>query len=688
MTNLNRAFINLSLLTVATAWPAWTDDGIWLVNRFPKKRVMDRYRFNVTDAFLERLRLASVRLNNGGSGSFVSPRGLIFTNHHVASECIQQLTTPQADVMKDGFWAPEQKDERACPDLELNVLLAIEDVTSKVRDATQGAAVEANQKRKAAMTEIEKQCAAKFTGERCDVVTLYSGGLYHLHRYRKYTDIRLVFAPENAVAAFGGDPDNFMYPRYCLDFTFLRAYENGQPARTPNHFVWSKTGAREGELQFVAGNPGSTGRLATQAELEFSRDVSYPFILEQLDRLIAALKQYGASGPDEARASVDNLMSQQNSFKAFTGFLGGLREPDLMARKRDEEKTLRAAAASDPAAAAVWDRVAVAYRSYATFYKRYWLLESNAGRGSELFAITRHLWRYTQEKAKPNGERLRDYVDPALPSMEQTLFSELPFIASHEIAVLASYFTSLERQFGSADPIVKHLLAGRAPAEAAAAYVTSSKLTSGAERKRLATGAAATIAQSDDSMLRLIRLLDPEARELRKRYEDRVEATITQAAASIAQVRFAKFGTDDYPDATFTFRVSYGPAKGYKDANGKPVPWATNFAGMYPRATGIDPFALPPRWLAKKNALKLATPYNYVTTTDTHGGNSGSPSVNTKGEVVGILFDGNLEGLPNRFVYREERERSVHVASQGIVEALRSVYDARRLLVELGVAAK
>ncbi len=676
-------------LCLLAALPGWADDGIWLVNQFPKKRVLERYGFDVTDAFLERLRLGSVRLNNGGSGSFVSPRGLIFTNHHVASDCIQQLTTPQADLMKNGFWAAEQKDERACPDLEVNVLLAIEDVTAQVRTATQGAVAEANQKRKAAMTEIEKQCNANYAGQRCDVVTLYSGGLYHLYRYRKYTDIRLVFAPETAVAAFGGDPDNFMYPRYCLDFAFFRAYENGQPARVDNHLAWSKAGAREGELQFVSGHPGSTGRLATQSELEFNRDVSYPFLLDQLERLISALKQYGARGADEHRVSEENLTGQQNSFKAFTGFLSGLREPDLMARKRDEEKTLRAAAAEagDPAIVAVWDQVAAAYREYAQFYKRYWLLETNAGRGSDLFGQARRLSRYTQEKTKPNGERLREYVDPALPAVEQTLYSTAPITASQEVAVLTNYFASLDREFGAGDALVRQVLAGRSASQAAEAYVSASKLADAGERKRLAVDAVAT-AQSGDSMLRLVRALDGEARALRKRFEDGVEATITDAAAKVAQIRFAKFGTNDYPDATFTLRVSYGPAKGYRNAAGVAVPWATDFTGMYRRATGVEPFALPKRWLDRKASLRSKTPYNYVTTTDTHGGNSGSPSVNIKGEVVGILFDGNIESLPNRFVYREQQERSVHVSSQSIVEALRSMYGARRLLIELGVAAK
>lgn len=679
--------LGIPLLLLTSLAPA--DEGIWLLNQFPKQRVRDKHGFTVTDQWLNRLRSSSVRLNNGGSGSMVSPDGLIFTNHHVASDCLQQLTTPEADLMKNGFWAPERKDEKACPALEVNVLLAIENVTERVRAATANAAsAEANQRRKAAMTEIEKQCSEAHAGERCDVVTLYSGGLYHLYRYKKYTDIRLVFAPETAIGAFGGDPDNFEFPRYCLDITFLRAYENGQPARVTNYLRWSKTGAREGELQFVSGHPGSTGRLATQAELAYLRDNAYPFNLRQIGALIDTLKAYAARGPNEKRDSGDLLFSQQNSFKAFTGFLSGLREPDLMARKRDEEQTLRAAAAASPALAdarGVWDETAAAYQELSKFNKRYWLLETNAGRGSELFAQARRIYRYSQEKLKPNAERLREYVDPALPEAEQALFSTAPYTNSMEVAVLTWYLEALERELGASDAIVTAALGGRKPAEAAAAYVASTRLQDLAVRKSLAASAEAA-ANSDDGMMKLARLIEPEARQLRKRQEDRVESVITGAAAKVARVRFAKFGTDDYPDATFTLRISYGPAKGYRNAAGVTVPWATDFAGAFGHATGADPFALPPRWLERKNALRLKTPFNYVTTTDTHGGNSGSPTVNTKGEVVGILFDGNIESLPNRFVYRDQRERSVHVASQGIVEALRAVYGAQRLLKELGVA--
>ncbi len=681
--------MSLSLvLLVAGATMLKADDGIWLFNQFPKQTVKQKYGFDVTDQFLDRMRVGTVRFYGIASGSFVSPSGLLFTNHHVASECIQQIGSKEHDYMANGFSAKTEGEEQKCPDLEADVLLSMTDVTANVREGVppNALAAEASRLRRANTARIEKDCAA--SGNRCEVVTLYSGEQYHLYRYKKYTDIRLVFAPQTDVAAFGGDPDNFTYPRYCLDIVFFRAYEGGRPASTPDYLHWSKEGVQDGELIFVPGSPGSTGRLNTMAQLEFFRDTAYPLVLSQLGSLIKTLKAYSAKSAENQRVAADNLSTQQNSYKAYTGFLVGLRDPKLMAAKQREEQELRAAVAKDPKMnetfGKAWDRLAAAYQEYRDFYKRYWLLESFAVRGSELFSIARDVSRLAEERGKPNEQRLREYRDSALPGVEASLFASIPIEDSMEVAVLTNYLAALKQSLGADDPTVKAVLNGKTPAAAAKEYVSTSKLKDIAERKRLAADPAAVKA-SQDGMIRLALALDPQARELRRRFEDRVDAVVSENGSKVAQARFAVKGASAYPDATFTPRVSFGLVKGYRNNAGRDIPYATDFAGLFRRATGKEPFRLPPSWLKSKAKLNLAMPYNFVSTADTHGGNSGSPTLNTKGEVVGILFDGNIEGLPNRFVYTEEQARSVHVAAQGIVEALRNVYGAERLLTELGL---
>ncbi|MEX2263797.1 MAG: S46 family peptidase [Bryobacteraceae bacterium] len=657
------------------------DEGMWPINQFPREAVRKNHSFQVTDEFLRNLQRSSVRFNNGGSGSFVSPSGLLFTNHHVGSDCIQKLSDPQNDYMAKGFYAATQAAEKQCPDLELNILVRLEEVTGAVNREVKPdmPAAEANRVRKAAMGEIEKDCGAR-TGLRCDVVTLYSGGRYDLYQYKKYTDVRLVFAPEAAIAAFGGDPDNFTFPRYCLDFAFFRAYENGVPVKPDSWFRWSKAGAREGELIFVPGNPGSTGRLIPLAGLEFLRDHSYPMTLRRLQGLVRTLREYSAGSAEAKRAARDNLMSQENSLKAYTGFQRGLTDLALMARKAEEERQLQKAVQANPELRQkyghVWPEMAGAYSVYREFYKPYYGLELTAIRGSDLFSIARDVVRYTEEKQKPSSERLREYQDSALPSLELSMFSPAPITNSMEIAALEEYFRFLRQELGPDHPVIRQL-------ESAATYVNTSKLQDVAERKRLA-GNPEAVRNSDDGMIRLARLLDPSARELRKRYEDRVEAVLLKNQAALAQARFATSGDRIYPDATFTFRVAFGPIKGY-EANGKRIPWATRIKGLFERATGVEPFALPESWKSARDRVEMDTPFNFVSTADTHGGNSGSPTIDTKGEIVGILFDGNMEGLPNRFVYSDVQARSIHVASQGIVEALDAVYGAERLLDELGV---
>jgi hypothetical protein len=679
----------LAAAILAASLPLMADEGMWLFDQFPKAALEKKYGFKVTDEFLTHLRLSAVRFNSGGTGSFVSPSGLLFTNHHVGADCIQKISDSTHNYMSDGFTAANLSDERKCPDLEVNVLLKTEVVTDKVQEGVSKTAdpAAANKMRKANMSRLEKDCNTA-TGNRCDVVTFYAGGEYQLYQYKKYTDIRLVFAPEEDIAFFGGDPDNFEYPRYDLDITFFRAYENDKPVKPLDYFRFSKEGVKDGELIFTSGNPGTTGRLATMAELEFTRDTSFPLVLARLDSLIRALDEFGSISPENKRIMRENRFGQSNSQKAYIGFDEGLKDPALMAKKKSEEQALRADINKDPAKreefGKVWDDNATAYAQYAKFYKDFYLLERNATRGSELLGIARAVARYSVETKKPNADRLREYSEAGLPSLEQGMYSDAPIYPSMEIAVLTDYFQFLVKNLGPDDPTVKTILAGKSPKAAAEGYVNTSKLMDIAERKRLANDPAAVQA-STDGMIRLALILDVPARKLRKQYEDKIESVLTASSTKIAQARFAVKGTGEYPDATFTLRVSYGKVMGYKTAAGASIPYATNFAGLYEHGkSDVPPFQIPPRWKKTKSALTPSTPFNFVATADIHGGNSGSATLDSKGEVVGIVFDSNIEGLPNRYVYTETQARSVHVASQGIAEALRKVYGATRVLQELG----
>ncbi len=481
-------------------------------------------------------------------------------------DCIQKVSSAQHDYVAEGFYADSAEGEKKCPDLEVNVLLQIEEVTAQVKESDKPGTDTAanNQARKSAMARIEKECATR-SGNRCDVVTLFSGGRYDLYQYKKYTDIRLVFAPEESIAAFGGDPDNFNYPRYCLDFAIFRAYENGKAVEAKDYLHWSKEGARDGELTFVAGNPGTTGRLMTMAQLEYSRDVSYPLLYARLASMIKAVEAYSAQSAENKRVAGDDLLYGQNSYKAYTGFLAGLRDPQVMARKKEEESKLRAAVEANADMrtkfGSAWDDITAAFAiaSSGTSSKPYALTSPMF---SDLFTIARNVLRLPEELKKPGDRRLREYRDSALPSLEQEMYSTAPITDSLEIATLAENFRFMQRELGADHILVKEVLDGKTPEKAAEFYVTTSKLKNVDERKRLAHDPEA-VKKSEDGMIRLARILDPHNRALRKRYEDTVEAALTANAPKIAQARFAVEGSSTYPDATFTFRIEYGPVKGY-----------------------------------------------------------------------------------------------------------------------------
>ncbi|HVK12289.1 MAG TPA: S46 family peptidase [Gemmataceae bacterium] len=675
-----------------TAMPALSDEGMWLLNDPPRDRLKEKYKFDLTDAWLEHARLASVRFNNGGSGSFVSANGLLITNHHIGSDALQKLSTADRDLFRDGFHAKTQADELKCPDLELNVLQSIEDVTEKVNAAVKPELkpAEAFAARRAAMSAIEK-ASLDATGQRSDVVTLYQGGAYHLYRYKKYTDVRLVFAPEEKIASFGGDVDNFEFPRFGLDIAFFRAYEDDKPAVVKHWFKFSPEGAKEGDLVFVTGHPGTTNRLETLEKLVHRRDVTLPYTLARIRAMEAALIQFGERGPENKRRATTDLHRYANSRKAFAGQYQGLLNPETLARKRELENELLPLEVAPGSAGLertyrdATQKIAEVQKVYATFEKPYNLIETGTAFPTQLFAIARHIVRLTAEVEKPNGERLREYRESNLDSLKFELFSPAPIYPDLERTKLLTGLTFLAEQLGGANPLVRKAHGDRSPAKQADALLAT-KLFDPAERKRLVDGGAAAVAASADPMIVFARAIDPEARDLRKRFETEVEEPERQAYAELAKVRFAVLGKSVPPDATFTLRLAYGVVKGY-EAEGQQVPFATTFGGLYERAAAQkykEPFELPERWKAGKGKLDLSTPYDFAATSDTIGGNSGSPVLNRAGEFVGINFDRNRFGLVRNFVYTEVQARHVSVHSKGILEALRKLYDCPALVKELG----
>jgi hypothetical protein len=669
---------------------AFADEGMWLYNAFPKEKLKAKYGFAPTQQWLDHVRLSSVRFNNGASGSFVSADGLTLTNHHVGAECIQQLSTGEKDYMKSGFRAGSLAEEAKCPDLELNQLLAVEDVTTQVNAAAKPemSVAEAGKAKRGAMSEIEKSCATS-TGLRCDVVTLYAGGVYNLYEYKKYTDIRLVFAPEADMAFFGGDPDNFSYPRYDLDVAFFRIYENGKPVHFDNYLHWSKAGVKEGDLIFVSGNPGSTDRLKTVSELEFLRDVAYPSRLAAMARRVALLQNFGAKSEEDARISRDDLFGYQNAYKAIAGGIRGLHDEKSMTAKALDEKKLRAEVASNAKLSAEvgdpWSAISQAQVVAKQIFLPFVYIERGSGFNSDLARIARTLVRVTQEKTKPNGQRLREYVDSALPSLEQGLFSTAPIYKSLETVTLADSLAEMQQVMGENDPVVQKMLGGKSAAEVAKSLIDGTKLDDVAVRKQLYEGGVAAIEGSSDPLIVLARNIDPDARAVRKRSDDEVEAVVRQEGARIAKARFSEGGFNEPPDATFTLRISYGVVKGYVE-DAKQIPYFTTFAGVYQHAAehgNKPPYQLPQSWMTSKSKLNLETRMNFVTTADTIGGNSGSPLVNQAGEIVGVNFDRNMQALPRNFFFDDKAGRNVSVDVRGIQEALRHVYGATALADEL-----
>jgi len=683
-----RAFLILTGLVLFLEVPVSADEGMWLLNAPPRQLLQQRHGFTLDDAWIERAMKASVRFNNGGSGGFVSADGLVVTNHHIAAGTLSKLSSRDRNLLRDGFLARSRRQELRCPDLELNVLQEIVDVTREVNQAIAPNLTDAQAAaaRRAVIARLEKESTER-TGLRSDVVTLYQGGLYHLYRYKKYTDVRLVFAPEEQIASFGGDVDNFEYPRQSLDVAFFRVYDKDKPLRVEHYFPWSSQGPAEGELVFVTGHPGTTNRQDTLAMLRHRRDHTLPYTLARLRYLEAQYLQFAARGPDEQRMASRELHRVANARKAFSGQYQGLLDPALLSEKEKAENAFRKKVAANQdlqrKTGEAWKRIAAAHQSLAGFERLYYLLERGDGFDSELFVIARHLVRLAAELPRPSAERLREYGDARLDSLKFQLFSPAPIHAELERLRLAGALSFLAEQLGGDNVHVRAALAGKSPANRAAELVAGTKLFDVAERKRLAEGGQKALETSEDTLIVLARSLEAESRAVRKRYEEEVEEPVRQAMGQIAQARFALLGTDVAPDATFTLRLAFGIVKGY-EVDGVALPYTTRFADAYERAERLghrEPFTLPKSWLQGK--ADRQTPFNFVSTADTIGGNSGSPVLNRAGQLVGVNFDRNRHGLVRNFVYTDVQARHISVHSRAVLEALRKFYNAEGLANEL-----
>jgi hypothetical protein len=679
----------LALLTFQTIPVAALDEGMWTFNNVPREEIKRKYGFEVTDDWLKKVQLASVRFP-GGSGSFVSPNGLVLTNYHIVEDIVGELSTPEKDYAKEGFVAHSRAEELKAPGVSLDMLMSLEDVTAKVNAAVKSdmSAVEANAARRAAISAIETESTAA-TGFRSDVVTLYQGGQYNLYRYKKYTDVRLVFVPEFQAAFFGGDPDNFNFPRFNIDMALVRVYENDQPVKVENYFKWSKAGAKDGELVFVTGHPGSTSRLNTVGHLESLRDVSIPLLLRMLETRRTALKQYMAQGDEQTRRAQNELNSIENSIKVYKGQIGGLRDPKLMARKRAAEQSLKASIAADARKqkeyGGAWEAIGKGRKDYAAYDRERRFLDLAAGFNTVLFGYARALVRLAEENEKPNAQRLPEYADTRRAGLEASLYSTAPIYDDFEKLKLANSLAFLLNEYGPKSQLVSKVLKGETPEARAAELIDGTKLKDVEYRKQLAAGGRKAIDDSNDPMIELAKSIDKEARAVRKRYEDEVVSVERANYAKIARALYDQEGNKLYPDATFTLRLSYGAVKGYRE-NGKFVSPFTTLGGLFARSNQFHhafPYNLPPRWMSKQKAINPRTPFNFVSTNDIIGGNSGSPTINKNRELVGLIFDGNIQSLVGNFDYDESVNRSISVDVRAMLEVLRKVFGANEVANEL-----
>ncbi len=669
------------------AGPSRAAEGMWTFDNFPAAAVKASLGVEIGPQWLSRVRGAAVRLSSGCSASVVSRDGLVLTNNHCVRQCVQQLSSDQTDYLASGFSASRREDERSCAGMQAEILTAISDVTREVQSATAGkSGREFVTTRDGTIAAIEKRaCAGQEARFRCQVISLYEGGQYELYRYRKYADVRLVMAPEAQTAFFGGDPDNFNFPRYDLDFSFVRLYEHGKAVATPDHLRWSFAPPQADEAVFVVGNPGTTDRLLTAEQLATMRDLSLPWYLLRMSELRGRLIRFSEESADHARIADTLLFGVENSFKARYGEEKALVAPALIAAKRRADEALRERVAADPALAHrigdPWSVIAEVQADARALAMPYGLEESSAGQGSRLFGYARALLRVAEERQKPNSERLPEYTDSRLPLLEKNVLDPAPVYPELEQVALEFWLSKL-REYLTADAPATRIFLGRDSPETLSTRLARSRLADPAYREQLWQGGLAAVKASDDPMIRFVLATDPTSRAVRKEYEARVSGPTDEAAQKIAQARFAVYGTSVYPDATFSLRISYGRIAGWSEDD-RTIPPFTYFGGLWKRATGQFPFNLAPRWQHAEGQVNPNTVFDFATTNDIIGGNSGSPVIDAQGEVIGAVFDGNIHSLGGDFGYDGQLNRAVAVSTVAISEALRNVYGQRALLEEL-----
>jgi hypothetical protein len=680
----------LAISLLAFTGLAVADEGMWTIDNFPSRQVADKYDVAIDDGWLRSAQLATTRLENGCTGSFASPDGLVLTNNHCVWGCIRNLSSAERNLSDEGFMAASREQELRCPGQQVSVLIGLDDVTSKVAEATHSLEdAEANEARKAALTDLETACEDAAGGElKCEAVSLYNGGQYFIYKYKRYDDVRLVFAPEVDIAAFGGDPDNFNFPRWCLDMSFLRAYEDGKPASTPNYLRWRQGGPKAAEPVFISGHPGSTDRLLTVSQLKMQRDVVLPLWLLRYSELRGRMLAWQNTSEEAARTVQQRIAGIENAIKVRRNQLKALHNDSMLALKEEQEQNLRAAVAADPELNAAygdaWELIDNAIVAQRNFYEEHLFVEDAAAFNSELFDYARTIVRGTAERELPNNERIRAYTDAALPKVEQDLSAVRPIDKEFEKLALTFSLEKMREWLGPDSKYVHSILGKESPEGLAAKLVEGSRLEDPEFRKALWDGGVPAVGASEDPMIRLAVAIDPEARALRERFENEVEAPLTRGEEMIADARFEIFGSDTYPDATFTLRITYGAVEGWEE-KGELVDPFTRTRRLFERTTGQRPFMLPDSWQTAREDLDPDTPFNFVATTDITGGNSGSPIVATDGNLVGLAFDGNIHSIAGDYWFDPETNRTVGVNTAIMLEALQTVYGAGHLVDELTI---